>query len=393
MLDRIAAMSIVIATASEGCLSACETVPGSSICYEVRPVRLERSVGDISDIVASAEWSGHRAVLVVGTAGAAFLDPQTYDVLTFIAFPDARAHRGHAAFDFDRDGACEFYTSECEGFASQVRVFESDGTLVWASDNKVVEWVVPFARGRGKPFGIAYRQDYEQKARLVSFTGERIGEVPWPVQGIERWAYAIDFDGDGTDELMHCNGGEIAVRDLHGRVVAKQTLPGAKFVADLKPLLPAEGKDRYWVMFNTTSGGAEAIWRGGFITIGRGDGGSIEYTPLDSSTELPLGRGQMVQPDTECVLVQRYSQAAIAGLTGRGATLLLRRVGEKPQVVQELVASDGSRTLTNGAIATLRTEGDTTTLLAGWDGDLWEFVFRPAEGADAGAGGPEPSTK
>lgn len=379
MLDRIAAMFIVIATVSDGCLSACETVPAYNICYTVHPVRLGRSVGDISDIVASADWAGHPAILVVGTAGAVFLDPQTYDVLKFIGLPDADANRGHGAFDFDRDGEHEFYTSEFEGFARQVRVFESDGTLVWASDNKVVQWAVPIARGEEEPFGIAYRQDYEQKARLVSFTGERIGEVPWPVQGPELWVYAIDLDGDGTDELLHCIGEGIAVRDLQGQLVAKRTLPDAKYVSRLNPLLPVDGKDRYWVMFNTTSGGSKPNWRGGFIAIGRDNGGSIDYTPLDSGSELPLGRGPVVQPDTECFLAPWYAQAGTAGLAGRGATLLLRRVGEKPQVVQELSASDGSRTFTNGAIAKLRTEGEATTVLVGWDSDLWELVFRPAE--------------
>jgi hypothetical protein len=336
-------------------------------------------IGGIEGIVLRKPRPSESAVLVVtGTKGAAFLDPETLEPKHHVILNDGSTpHVPYRALDADGDGTIEFLR---EPFSSTT-LQDIGGKLLWTAEPP----------GGGFPH-VAWgdtQGDGTLRFLLWSLGSKKVslldpsGRVVW-TESWERTSQVliVDIDGDRRAEILTIDGKALHARDGTPRLLWSRPIEGAHYVNGLDLLEPDSLKRvRVGIGFNEKLDSGElrqavrvfALERHGptpLEDISRSD--LWEYLPWDAAPSMRLFPGERL---CQVRIGRIAEQAQIAGFSATGLNLVVKRPDGEVVYHEILAPTTGRRGKGEGAMLVLRSAAGEPRLLVGYDEDLW--VYRP----------------
>jgi hypothetical protein len=198
-----------------------------------RRVFHDAKIGDVTDIRLVDSKDDSHVIVVAGTQGAAFLEPETYRVQRVVQY----AEQGppfvqHEVVDVDADGTLEFARDAHS--AEDAAVLDDQGKIIWRRAPPGSSF--PHAKfgdvdGDKKLECLLWRTFGAQE--LVDAYGKSVWKQRW--DGNISEIIFVDVDADGRDELVSIDGHSLFIRDGAGKLVRHIPIKDAQYVNHLEP--------------------------------------------------------------------------------------------------------------------------------------------------------------
>lgn len=333
------------------------------------------SVGAITDIrLGRPRPDASEAMVVAGTQGVVFLEPDTYRVTG-----GARLNSGeppflpHHAVDADGDGTLELFREP--GGGSAAALLDAKGGLLWK------------AKPSGSGFEDAAWGDLEGNGTLCfllwTFPSDKVsllgpsGQVLWT----QRWERSLhevqvmDLDRDEKSEIIYLDGEALYVRDRNGTLLRRQSIEKANYVNALHVIRHSDGDRRpgLAVGFNVERPGGEVNQ---FYRLLELDGKHVkDIEESDLPRYLSGLPAKLVRDEApyRVRIEEAFQQAFLAGFAATRLDLRIERPDGALLYHEIIMSSQGEHGGGKGAIAVLPTSDGGDRLLVGYGPDLYEY--------------------
>lgn len=337
----------------------------------------DANIGNVTDIKFVASQDKAPVVVVAGTTGAAFLEPDSYRVQRVILYEETHPpFLHHDVVDVDADGKVEF-AQEPFTFAA---VLNSDGKVFWQHSPP----------GWGSSFAAFGDVDGDKKLEFLLWTLWRNQElVDW--NGKSRWKQSwsghisqvrfIDVDHDGRDELVSIDGQSLFVRDKEGKLVRRVPIENAHYVNYLEPTSYPfnEAGSRILLGYNFESGGDlkqtfQVMAADGSIVVGNIAEGDLPFYHTPCAVRL--------SPGAVAYRVGWEPMNYQGQLVGFSATRLQFRLydDERRIVYDEIIAASTAEAISgDGDVEVVPPADPEQRILVGYGPEVWEYRGKKAQ--------------